>query len=703
MAKRRTQISSIAFLIASFGVAPAYAQQADEQSAAAAPEQTSVSDPGRETYLPSDFTRFAPRNALDMLEEVPGFSIEGENSERGLGQASGNVLINGERIASKSTSATDQLSRIPVGNVVRIDIVDGASLDIPGLTGRVANVIAESGGKVSGQFEWRGQMASGPAGFRWSQGDASVSGTQGLVDYTLAFNNGSFYGGSEGPNLITDGATGIVDARFNQQISVMNRPTATGRFQFDLPGSAVANLGLSHYWTIFNAREHEYRVDSGISAFDERLRTSNDEYGYEISGDIDFAFGPGRMRLIGLESYENGNFITQSIISETGLDDSGRRFGRDSSEGERIARGEYSWGMLGADWQVSLEGAFNRLDNVSSLFGLDGTSGEFVEISFPAGTGGVRETRYDASLSYGRPITDNLALQITAGGEYSKLSQTGSNALARTFQRPKGSASLAWSPGGGFDVNLSVERKVGQLSFGDFLANVNVTDDNSDAGNNQLLPQQSWETRLQISKNLGDWGSTTLRLFDQKFEDYVTVIPIMGGGESRGNIDMSHRFGMDLDTTLKLDPIGFYGAQLDVRIHLEGSSLIDPVTGLSHRFDGQNDNSARRNFQMDFRHDIPRTDLAWGFEFRDTVQTPYYRTSEIGVTYNITRFGAIFVEHKDVFGMTVRARVANLFNENLVLYREVYDGLRGSSPLLFIEDRKRAVGTVFNLTVSGSF
>lgn len=47
------------------------------------------------TYTPADFERFAPRTALDMLQQLPSFSIREVSEVRGLGQASENVLING--------------------------------------------------------------------------------------------------------------------------------------------------------------------------------------------------------------------------------------------------------------------------------------------------------------------------------------------------------------------------------------------------------------------------------------------------------------------------------------------------------------------------------------------------------------------------------------------------------------------------------
>ena len=68
-------------------------------------------------YVPADFARFAPKTAYDMLVQVPSFTIRSADTERGLGQASENVLINGQRVADKSGGAIDQLKRASAGAV----------------------------------------------------------------------------------------------------------------------------------------------------------------------------------------------------------------------------------------------------------------------------------------------------------------------------------------------------------------------------------------------------------------------------------------------------------------------------------------------------------------------------------------------------------------------------------------------------------
>ena len=68
--------------------------------AAATPalSQGAPAEAGERTFEAAGFARFAPGTAYDMLIQVPGFSIRQASVERGLGQATGNVLLNGQRI-----------------------------------------------------------------------------------------------------------------------------------------------------------------------------------------------------------------------------------------------------------------------------------------------------------------------------------------------------------------------------------------------------------------------------------------------------------------------------------------------------------------------------------------------------------------------------------------------------------------------------
>src|SRR5688500_18054854 len=187
---------------------------AQEESGDAPPPVATETLESRDVYTPADFARFAPRNALDMLRQLPGFTIVSQDQGRGLGQANDNVLVNGERLSSKSDDVFSQLGRITPNRVERIEIVDGAALGIPGLSGQVANVITKGGG-ISGRFEYRAVARPRYAKPSYAGGEISPSGSTRRLEWTAAYTHGTgrgAAGGGEG-NVITDGFGNVTEHR----------------------------------------------------------------------------------------------------------------------------------------------------------------------------------------------------------------------------------------------------------------------------------------------------------------------------------------------------------------------------------------------------------------------------------------------------------------------------------------------------------
>ena len=677
------------------------AQETSDASAQTADDATTPAvTVGADVYEPAYFEQFAPRNALDMVRRIPGFSIEGgDRDERGLGQASQNVIVNNERLSSKSDSVRDQLQRIPASDVVRIEIVDGTALDIPGLSGQVANIVTSSSSAPSGQFEWRTGFRPHNTEAQLYGGEISVRGSSGKLDYTVSLSNRNDRFGADGPILVTDGAGVLIEEQFSQFSGKFDNPKLSTNLTYDFGGETVANLNLSYGEDFFSANSPEIALDSFGVTRTRESRRGEDGPEYEIGGDIEFPLGPGKLKLIALERFERDNFESTVIDRfDDGRAPVGSRFEQVNEAGERIGRAEFSWNMFKADWQLSGEAAFNRLNRASRLFELDPAE-NFVELAFPQGTGGVTEDRYEALLSVSKALTPKLSLQLVAGGEYSKIEQTGVAANSRSFQRPKGSASLTWRPSSDFDVALEVRRRVGQLSFGDFLASVSLDDDNLNGGNNELQPDQSWNVELESNKKLGPWGSVKLVLRQAWFEDFVDFFPLANGGEARGNIGDASRFHAEINTTLKGEPIGFNGAQLEVRAIKRWMNITDPFTGQDRPFS----NDRRALLDIDFRHDIPGSDWAWGAGLFTDDKAPYSRRFEIGRDYEGPTFARLSVENKDVFGLTVRATYANLLGARNKFERTVFDGDRPNAPILFREEMNRRIGPIFRFSVSGNF
>ena len=104
----KVQASALALGVALYASAAA-AQETGTAPPPAASDTAPASAEGKAVYTPADFARFAPTTAYDMLVQVPSFVIRRPDTDRGLGQASENVLINGQRIANKTGLKREQI------------------------------------------------------------------------------------------------------------------------------------------------------------------------------------------------------------------------------------------------------------------------------------------------------------------------------------------------------------------------------------------------------------------------------------------------------------------------------------------------------------------------------------------------------------------------------------------------------------------
>ena len=232
-----------------------------------------------------------------------------------------------------------------------------------------------------------------------------------------------------------------------------------------------------------------------------------------------------------------------------------------------------------------MERAFNGLDQRGSLF-LRNENGDFEKQDFPQGTGNVEEVRYEGIVTLSRPLSSKLDLQIAAGAEISRLDRTDDELPAGKFFRPKGSIILGWRPSSGWDASLKLRRRVGQISFYDFLAQPKLTQDRENAGNPDLVPPQSWEIEGEVGRELGTWGKTRIRAWRHWVTDIVDVIPLADHTEGIGNLPKAKRWGIESTSTINFDPIGWTGAKLDVQFGMEDTSVSDPLTGANRPISG---------------------------------------------------------------------------------------------------------------------
>ncbi len=673
---------------------PATAQNTPPDAPPAAEPQSAVA----QSYVPADFARFAPRTALDMVRNIPDFQLIETNDDRGLGQASQNVLINGQRVASKANDAQATLRQISASAVVRIDIVDGARLGIPGLTGRVANVIVESN-RIRGQFSWEGQQRQTIADQIYT-GSISASGRIGATDFTISLSNADgVRRGGTGPEIVTD-ASGVVLLTRDQTDSFhRDSPTLSGTIARAFDDGSLLNLNLSVERDIFLGRFFAAATPVGGVTSDERFINDNKEWTISGGGDYEFALGDGRLKIIGLQSFSHDPRTSTFIVQDRtpGAIASGSLFRRDPREGESVVRTEYGWTVPNGSWQVAVEGAYNFLDVASSVGTLQ-TDGRFTDDPLPGGTSFVDEWRGEVSVTRGWTLSNALSLQATLGGEYSRIRQTSAGGLSREFYRPKGSVSLAGTPSARLTINAAVRRQVGQLSFGDFSSAIDLQNNNNSAGNVNLVPEQSWRFELEAVRQLGGLGSVTVGSYAELITDIVDNIPISATEEGVGNLPSARRYGFSATGTLTLDPLGWRGARIDFNGEWLVSRVRDPLTGEKRRIS----DDSYRNWTVTLRHDIPGTPIAWGASIGETVPGPSFRLDQFFRSGLTRPLSGVFVEHKDVAGLTVRFSLRNILGTSDFINRDVYVNRR-DGPVDFRERQIRNIGLIGVLVVSGSF
>lgn len=680
-------------------IVPAAAQDAPASAAESEPTDAAAASTTRSTFISDDFARFAPRNALDMARQVPGFAIRSGDGARGLGQADTNVLINGRRISGKSNGPVEALRRISAEDVVRLELVDGASLDIGGLTGQVLNVVTRSSGRITGQFRYAPEFRSFGTPARLLNGSVALAGGGAKSEWTLALRNESNRRGNQGLEQVFDGTGTLVALRDEASNFNTDRISLSGSFTRTASNANVLNLTGQVQGFIF--RESEVSRQSAPGQPIERIRDfrgTEDEFNFELGADYQFALGPGKLKLIAYHRYEDSPVTSESIFSlPGGSAPQGSRFTQDGDEGETILRSEYSFPGAGGNIVAAVEGVRNFLEINSALAERD-AAGVLQLVDLPGASDRVDEDRVDAGLTYSRALARDLQLQLSAGGEYSRLSQAGPTGLRRTFWRPKGFVALDWKVSDALNIAGRVERVVGQLDFFDFIASVDLDQDREDVSNANLVPEQSWVYEVEASWRLGAIGNLNLRGFVEDISDIVDQIPIEGGGQAPGNLPSARFVGVEGNATVLSERLGWKGSRVDAGFVFAASEVRDPLLG-NLREVSDND---LIDLSLSLRHDVPGSSWAFGSDGEWQKNARVTRLDEISLNQPSFAFLSAYVENKDVAGMTLRARVGNLLGQRDRFERTVFAD-RAAGIAAFTERRDRRFGTIFSFDVEGSF
>lgn len=641
-------------------------------------------------YPSSFFTDAQPNTAMDMVARLPGFSFDGGSGVRGFAGAAGNVLIDGERPTTKSDDLQSILRRIPASQVERIEVVRGGApgIDMQGKT-VLANVIRKGGASVTGlvsivnMFVYDGRNAPGIRleGARRADGK-SLEGS---------FVSAAFHddGAGDGPLVQQDASGAVVERGQMQSEGDGQQMVGTGAYATPLAGGKFrvnARLFVQRYY--FGERD-DFDV-GGYSAGDREFEERREgEIGMRYGRDL----GPRtKLESLFIQQWKEQDF---NLRFTAGPDE--ELFSNARTLGETIGRASVNFRQSDKmSFEFGGEGAFNWLES-GTAYSVNGAP-----IALPAANVRVEERRGEVFATSTWNVVPTLSLETGLRYEYSTITSEGDVVLEKSLQFAKPRVVATWSPNDRNQLRVRVEREVGQLNFGDFVAGSQInTGGGVSAGNPDLDPQQAWVAEVAYERRFWETGAVTFTVrhmevtdaIDRAPEVVVSTCPLVGGVpdtsspactryDRPANIGDGTRDQVQIDFTLPLDRVGLKGGSLRGFHIWRDSEVIDPTTFDPRRITGEHE----ADWELHFTQDFPQWKLTWGVDVFGGWEETYWRYNRVE-TVKLRTFVVPYVEYKPRKDLQFLLQFQNATQRDLVREQAFYTGSRDTGALQLRETR----------------
>ncbi|MFP5328982.1 MAG: outer membrane beta-barrel protein [Alphaproteobacteria bacterium] len=656
-------------------------------------------------YEASFFAPFAPRTALDIARQVPGFSLDlGNTDVRGFAGAVGNVVINGVRPSSKSESLETLLSRIPASRVIRVEVGPGDlyGADYAG-KGQVLNIVlsAVSGfdGEVSASVRRRFNGRLDPT----AQATALIK--RGNSSFNLSAGTGTALIIEEGTDEFYDFASGeLLEHRRKVNTIKDIEPFLSASWALEQGENKAVHLNARWSPDAFRLIQSNRVTPAQGDPRDDRLIQNYKNPTIELGGDISRPLGSGAIKLVGLATRtRRDNFDAYYFRGLGGSPVLGgfEQF-QEAKLQETIGRLSYSQPKLfGFSFEGGLEVAYNKLESDLQLFVFD-EDGDREQIDLPIDNAVVSELRGELYMIGGRPLTDKLRLDLGLRYEASRLKVRGDATADRDLKFLKPSVTLDWRPGDGWHAQFSLRRTVAQLDFYDFISSAEFSSDRINGGNANLVPQRTWEGRILVEKPILGDGLVKLELgYDlvSMLQDRVLVFDDEGNAfDAPGNLGTGRRMFLDFNLDAPLSKLGLPGVRWKTNVTLQRTRVEDPIWLEQRRW---TDFWPNWQWYTEVRRDAGA--FSYGFAVSDRDKFYLFRTDEIYSNWNGGPYGTAFAEYRPDGRTTIRLDVDNMFDTNAIAHRVLYRPNRLDPEPTFIEDRERNIHVSFGLTIKRSF
>lgn len=618
------------------------------------------------TYDQQYFQKYAPVTLLDMLQRVPGVPEILNNNrqqrrggggaqnrgERGFGSGGDQILIDGKRLAGKANNIDDTLQRISASQVEKVELIRGAAsgLDVQS-QGLVINIILKEGTSTSTTF-WKITSETKLGHDPGLEFLLSHSGSKGNLDYTFSgerTSNNGFFDRSEQFFDPSDNHTGDqeIEAAFRFRGYKFNT-----NLTYNFENNSVLRLnGLFEPRTM---NGDEFRIETGDDPDNIFWDTTEDTDKWEVGGDYTRRLGSlGNLKALFVI---NRNKRERVVDRFTGAEVSQFQNVKDTEhedKTEKILRASLTRNLtekqsieFGGELAINtFDKKFDKLDREFDGDLFDLISSDNVEI---------QENRYEIFANHSYNISAKIVLQSSITTEFSNIIADNIFADGNTSRRDtnftylKPRINLRYDITGSDQLRFTVEKKVSQLNFNNFVTRFDQRTEEIRLGNTNIRPEQIWEFSLAYEHRLAnDSGSLELEIFHREYKDHISRVDFteyedfsgnpIGVEEffalspdialrdlidfttKSGNIDKATANGLKVKTNLRLGFIGLEQATLSTSYIYERRRTTGQFIIAERNFDRSSDHT----LNIDFRHDMTDLGLSYGgrASFRSDMET----------------------------------------------------------------------------------
>ena len=669
-------VAAAALAAASADSAPCQTPPAPAQPAPA-PARASSAPAAVTRYPPSFFTAIQPNTALDMVNNLPGFALDLGGGVRGFEGAAGNVLIDGERPASKTDALDEVLRRIPASSVARIDVIRGGA---PGIDMQGKTVIANVIQVVDQRLKLTTAVA---ASYNTSVGQTLPSmrleGSKRFgatnVEASLLLGAGADDGTGNGRRQVVDGAGHVTQTAYERSFGEGVQDKLQGSVETPVAGGKLRVEG-SLFHNPYTYKDADTLIAPPGAEF-ERYTQGNDTA--EVGLRYEHSLGSrASVEAFLIQQLGASDYVDDFHTEDFGVPPDHTHFSLSKRTGESIAHGVWKFTESRTlSMEVGAEGAFNWLNSRT----LETDNG--APVAVPAANVHVEEKRGEGfATATWRPLN---VLTVEAGMriEGSIISSTGDVVGVAHFVFPKPSVLLTWSPESSDQLRLRVEREVSQLDFNNFAATGSLGT-GTHAGNPQLTPQQDWVIEAAYERRFWGGGDASITLRRYWLTDVIDWAPTCGQPigqpltcgpaaefDEPANVGDGFKDELAVALTLPTDKLHIPAGVLTVRSTWRLSGVTDPSTHRRREISGLHPVDA----EIHFTQNLPKLKSTWGWDVFPAWRQTRYHFNEID-TDRLGTYVDIYFEYKPRSDFALRAELDNATSHGFDHIRQFFDPFR---------------------------